>query len=124
MQRAQGKSNARALLALIKDLSSPGPKSSWAEETTTLRMGGMDGRCGAAWGACVVPKTTTGTVENDQRGLIGRVRGKTLKGVAGDLCPVYGLKELNAAPWALKSQVLEDLLAGQGLQLRVRIAHK
>ena len=23
---------------------------------------------GAAWGACVVPKTTTGTVENDQDG--------------------------------------------------------
>ena len=49
-------------------------------------MSGLDGRCGAAWSACVVPKTTTGTDENNQRGLIGRVRGKTPKGVAGDLC--------------------------------------
>ena len=44
-------------------------------------MSGMDGRRGAAWGACVVPKNTTGTDENDQRGLVGRVRGKTPKGV-------------------------------------------
>ena len=35
----------------------------------------------------MVPKTT-GTVESDQRGLIGRVRGKTPKGVVGDLFPV------------------------------------
>ena len=35
MQREQGISNARALLAQIKGLSSSGPKSSWAEETTT-----------------------------------------------------------------------------------------
>ena len=55
-------------------------------------MSGMDDRRGAAWSACVVPKTTTGTDEDDQRGLIGRVRGKTPKGAAGDLCPVHDLK--------------------------------
>ena len=36
-----------------------------------LWMSGMDDRRGAAWSACVVPKTTTGTDEDDQRGLIG-----------------------------------------------------
>jgi hypothetical protein len=54
-----------------------------------LWMSRMDGRSGATWSACVVPKTTTVTYENDQRGLIGRVRGKTPKGVAGDLCPRF-----------------------------------
>ena len=57
-----------------------------------LWMSGMDDRRGAAWSACVVPKTTTGTDEDDQRGLIGRVRGKTPKSAAGDLCPVHDLK--------------------------------
>ena len=33
------KSNARALLAQVKCLSSSGPKSSWAEETTTPLRG-------------------------------------------------------------------------------------
>ena len=32
-------SNAHALLAQVKCLSSPGPKSSWAEETTTPLRG-------------------------------------------------------------------------------------
>ena len=52
-------------------------------------MNGMDGRVGRSGAACVVPKTTTGTAENDQRGLIGRVRGKTPKGVAGWPKPVF-----------------------------------
>ena len=117
---------------------------SWGLETKRRpeKGGNVDElRCIAArrgLGRVCGPKTTTGTAESDQSGLIGRVRGKTPKGVAGDLCSVRDLKTNLSATyrhyrqwspcsstkrpgsWALWSQV-EDLWQSRHRRRSLRV---